>query len=60
LKNEDAEAYFFSTGSALNIISLSLVTSSYNSVIVSSKSHTLNHATGGLEKFIGARFNIFN
>jgi threonine aldolase len=50
---DNADAYFLITGSAANILGLSTVTKSYNSVVTTDESH-LDHGTcGGAQKFIG-------
>lgn len=52
---EHVETFFFSTGSAANILGLSIVTKSYNCIITSEHSHLDQGECGGAEKFINCK-----
>jgi threonine aldolase len=58
LKNEEIGVFFFSTGSAVNILGFSSIVNSFESIICSSHSHSLNHTTGGPENYIGCRLKV--
>lgn len=57
---DDAEAHFLVTGSAANVLGLSTVTKSYNSIITSDQSHLDNGTCGGAEKFIGCKLVLLS
>lgn len=52
---DHVETFFFSTGSAANILGLSIVTKSYNCIITSEHSHLDQGECGGAEKFINCK-----
>ena len=51
----DAQTYFVFTGTAANVLGLSAVTRSYNSVIVASTAHLEEDECGAPEKFMGCK-----
>ncbi len=52
---EQAEVYFVFTGTAANVLGLSAVTRSWNSVIAASTAHLEQDECGAPEKFIGCK-----
>lgn len=52
---EDTEVYFVFTGTAANVLGLSSITRSWNSVITASTAHIEEDECGAPEKFIGCK-----